>query len=848
MKIAISTICLACLSIISSQAQEKKDFVNASMSIQVDKAGVTIAPHMYGIFFEDINHAGDGGIYAEMVRNRSFEDIRPPEDCQMHGDLAVTPGNFKWFAGVKDSIPSWKLFKAEKAVASMHLDTINPLNKAQLYALRLDIKNAASSKVSIANTGYYGISAKKGENYKLSFYARTNAAQDLTVSLQDDKGTVVASSIVKSIGKNWKKYQLTLNAKETNHKLMLHISASKPGSIWFDMVSLFPENTFKKRENGLRADLMEQLKGMNPKFLRFPGGCVVEGITFENAIQWKETIGDIAERPGRVNLWGYRSTDGLGYHEFLQMSEDLNCEPLFVINVGMTCQARNSYSKPMSELQPMIQDALDAIEYANGPVSSYWGGLRAKHGHPAPFNLKYFEIGNENWGPDYDERYVAFYDAIKAKYPDIITIRAAHPTADKNPLFFPENKGEMLDLHYYRSPDWLFKNNNILDDYPRIGKKLYIGEFACNEKVGTGNLLSALADASFMMAFERNGDIVELASYAPLLEHEDKEGYKWPVNMIHFNNHQIYAIPSYFVQQMFANNLGDVTLAMDFVSDSVSVPTNVKLEGGAIGFDTYSTEAEFDDVVVTSGNDTLYFENFSKESKFPLQVSQGNWKIENGVLRQSDASLFAHAIIGDTAWKNYTLTFKARRIRGSEGFFMTLYHKDEKNWLKWNIGGWNNTQHALEMRNDGSNSYIAPMVPGVIRDNEWYKVQIKVNGLNIICSLNDTVVHNVKLDQNITYQRVFAVATKDNKSNTVILKMVNPFPYEGKINIDLKNAGKINPVAEEILLTSGNLNDNNSFENPLKVSPKKQNINIPASNFTYTMKPGSLSFIRIKLD
>jgi alpha-L-arabinofuranosidase len=823
---------------------------NGSLTINTQKEGVALSPDLYGIFFEDINMAGDGGIYAEMIRNRSFEDIRPPESCLIKGNFAISPGGFRWEYKVKDSIPSWKLVTEGNALGNMHLDTLNKLNAAQLYALKINVTSNDQGRVAVKNEGYWGIACESGKQYNFSFYARSASplTEKLKVTLEDETGKIYASSEIAGISKSWKKYSATLVPNATNNKLKLVFSLSKSNTLWLDMVSLFPVDTWNKRENGMRTDLMQMLSDLKPRFFRFPGGCVVEGVTFENMIRWKTTMGDIAERSGHLNVWGYRTSDGMGMHEFLQVAEDLGAEPLYVINVGITCQARNEFYKPLDELQPMIQDALDALEYANGPVSSKWGALRAKNGHPKPFNLKYLEIGNENWGTKYDERYLRFYDAVKAKYPDIITIRSAHPTADKNPLEFPENKGDILDLHYYRSPDWLFRNHYLLDTYERKDKLIYIGEYACNEKVGRGNLLSGLADASFMLSFERNGDIVRLASYAPLFENEDKDGYKWPVNLIHYNNHQTYAIPSYYVQKMLSENKGDITLVSDFRSDSVKLPGDIKLNGGCIGFDTYSTEAVFDDVLVVSGKDTLLNEDFSKlNTQFPLSFYEGDWVIENGELHQKNTKIFAHAFMGNPMWKNYTATFRAKKIKGAEGFFMTVNQIDEKNCVKWNIGGWNNSQHALEFRSNGISSYPSPMVPGKINDNEWYNVKVEAYNNTVKCYLNGQLVHDVAIPEFNSYQRLYSVVTKDKKSNTIMVKVVNPFESEAKLDIALTGDANVNTDAEEIVLTSDNLNDNNSFNEPLKVSPKTRTVSGISNKFTYTFKPRSLTILKMKI-
>jgi alpha-L-arabinofuranosidase len=340
-----------------------------------------------------------------------------------------------------------------------------------------------------------------------------------------------------------------------------------------------------------------------------------------------------------------------------------------------------------------------------------------------------------------------------------------------------------------------------------------------------------------------------MASYAPLFENEDKEGYKWPVNLIHFNNHQVYAMPSYYVQQMFFGNTGHKVLESTLQSDSVDVPLNYALNGGAIGFDTYSTEAMFDDVCVTANDtgDTIFYENFEgAQTRYPLVAENGNWKIENGVLHQTDASLFAHAHMGDTSWNNYTLTFRAKRIAGNEGFFMTLYRKNDDNWLKWNIGGWNNTQHALELRLNGSSSFIAPMVHGSVRTNEWYRVKVRVEGLHIQCFLNDTLIHDVVLPEKDRFQRIYAVSTFDTTKQELIVKMVNPFNEPAKVYLKIDAALPVEGSAKMITMSGDNPLLTHTFENPRRFVPIESNMNDIKNDMIFYLKANSVTLIKLK--
>jgi alpha-L-arabinofuranosidase len=334
-----------------------------------------------------------------------------------------------------------------------------------------------------------------------------------------------------------------------------------------DMVSLFPKETFKGRENGIRKDLGQMIADMKPAFVRFPGGCYVEGNLMANAFRWKKSIGDIAERSGHMGIWGYYSTGGLGYHEYLQFCEDLGAEPLFVINCGMA----HGDSIPMDQLQEYVQDALDAIEYANGPVDSKWGSLRAKAGHPKPFHLKMIEVGNENGGKLYDERYAVFYDALKARYPEVKIVaneRGGIPTSRPR---------EIVDEHYYSSPEFFMRQARRYDSYDRSNYKVYVGEYATTQSAGLGNVIAALGEAAFMTGLERNGDVVTMASYAPLLVNPNWRG--WNPNAIVFDSSRAYGIPSYHVQTMFAKNRADVVVPVAVESPVAPPPTKARMIG-----------------------------------------------------------------------------------------------------------------------------------------------------------------------------------------------------------------------------------------------------------------------------
>jgi alpha-L-arabinofuranosidase len=543
--------------------------------IVIDAAAprVETSPDLYGIFYEEISRAGEGGLCAELVQNRDFEATNLPEGWRQEGkDIYTALGRHynQWW---DTPTPAWSLVAENGAEGSIALEKDNPLNERNPHSIKMTAAKMGG-RVGVANSGFWGMNIQQGESYDLSFYARTegNRTTALNVSLENEDGSAVAvSGKVDNVGGDWKKYTLALKAIATNSKARLIITQNTEGTIWLDVVSLYPQKTFKG--HGLRVDLCEMLAALKPGFVRFPGGCVVEGASLSSRWNWKESIGDKSERRGLYNVWGYFNTYGLGYHELLQLCEDLDAAPLYVCNAGMSCSARQPSESVQGEaLQPCVQDALDALEYAMGPVTSTWGAKRAKNGHPEPFKIKYIEIGNENGGPVYQENYRVFYDAIKAKYPDIITI------ADQR---IPNAKVEIVDEHFYVNPSRFFDMANQYDNTDRNGPKIYVGEYAVNSGVGNGNLLGALSEAVFMMNMEKNSDIVKMCSYAPLFENVNSR--EWEVNLIRFDNSRVIGRTSYEVQKLFCENKPDQVLKTEVTADNVTLPGDSGSRGGRGG-------------------------------------------------------------------------------------------------------------------------------------------------------------------------------------------------------------------------------------------------------------------------
>ncbi|MFI5386795.1 MAG: alpha-L-arabinofuranosidase C-terminal domain-containing protein, partial [Fimbriimonadales bacterium] len=554
-------------------AMATNPLAKATITVQAGKPGIRISPDLYGIFFEEVNCAGDGGLYAEMVRNRSFEDAEQPA----HWSLVERPRSI--------GTPADEPPKGE-----MTLDKTQSISRENPTSLKLTFAEGAGF-VGASNEGYWGIPVSKGESYSFSCHARSDGSpHDLLVTLEGKDGKPYAKSTLRVDSPYWIDFSRTLTASGDDPDARLVISLDKPGTVWLDMVSLFPATTFKNRPNGLRVDLAEKLTGLRPSFMRFPGGCWVEGDTLAFSQQWKRTVGPLQDRWTQYDLWQYTSTNGLGFHEYLQLCEDTGAAPLFVINCGMSHHG----NVPMSEMDSRVQDALDAIEYANGPVTSQWGALRAKNGHPKPFGLKYLEIGNENGGPAYRERYPLIAKAVKAKYPEIKLIANVWGGYPKGTLT------EIIDEHYYSNPGFFFENADRYDKYDRKGPKVYVGEYAVTEGCGAGNLIAAVSEAAFMTGMERNSDVVEMSSYAPLFANVNHK--TWNPDMICFDNHRSYGTPSYYVQQMFSANRGDHVLPASVDVSGVEKPT---FAPGGIGVGTWGTQAEFKDIKILASEPVI---------------------------------------------------------------------------------------------------------------------------------------------------------------------------------------------------------------------------------------------------
>lgn len=529
--------------------------------IQTKKLGAEIQPTMYGLFFEDINYAADGGLYAELVKNRSFE--------------------------FPQHLMGWKTY------GKVSLMNDGPFERNPHY-VRLSDPGHAHKHTGLDNEGFFGIGVKKGEEYRFSVWARLpqgSTKETLRIELVDtqsmgERQALVAGNLTID-SKDWKKYQMILKPGSTHPKSVLRIFLTSKGTVDLEHVSLFPVDTWKGHENGLRKDLAQALADIHPGVFRFPGGCIVEGTDLETRYDWKKSVGPVENRPLNENRWQYTFTHrffpdyyqsyGLGFYEYFLLSEEMGAAPLPILNCGLSCQYQNNDPKAhveVCDLDNYIQDALDLIEFANGDVNTTWGKVRADMGHPAPFNLKFIGIGNEQWGKEYPERLEPFIKAIRKAHPEIKIVGSSGPNSEGKDFdyLWPEMKRlkvDLVDEHFYRPESWFLAQGARYDNYDRKGPKVFAGEYACHGKGKKWNHYhAALLEAAFMTGLERNADIVHMATYAPLFAHV--EGWQWRPDMIWFDNLNSVRTTSYYVQQLYAQNKGTNVLPLTMNKKNVT--------------------------------------------------------------------------------------------------------------------------------------------------------------------------------------------------------------------------------------------------------------------------------------
>ena len=773
------------LATLSSLAMAQSTF-----TFSTSKRGPVIGPLHYGIFYEEINHAGDGGLYAELIRNGSMEENGSNPD-------------YWWTIGD----------------ANFGISTKNLLNSAQRRAMSLTLKKGGDGT---RNIGYWGVNIVKGRKYRASFWIRTPNSWKgyITLALESFEGADLGHSVVQvEDAGEWTKYTTEITATGSYQLGWFAIRGSHPGTIYLDCVSLMPP-TYKDRPNGMRIDLAEKLEALHPRFMRFPGGCYIEG---GNRYQWRHTIGDIETRQGIYNSnWGYPVTNGMGYHEFLQLSEDLGAEPLFVVNVGMG----HGWYQNYQHIEGFIQEALEAIEYANGDVNTYWGAKRAAAGHPEPFNLRLLEIGNENYNytsdgnndqsDHYAERYYQFYKAIKSKYPDIILIGNSDWGSDY-PTWRNPYPLEIIDEHFYRSPDWFAGMYHKYDNYSRSSNKVYNGEYAVTQDFGTnGTLKAALGEAIYMAGMERNSDVCVMASYAPIFMNENES--QWRPDMIHYNAYTSFGTPSYWAQQMMSSNVGHQNITWTETGNTIDILH------ARLGLGSWGTSVTYSNIKVTSSDGTILLDN-------PGNINSG-------------ASMHGTAQIFDVDTYNATIELDAVKNEGDEGFLVAFAYANDTNYAWWNIGGWGNTQHGVEQSANGSKSTLASAA-GSVEKGKTYHIKIVREGLTTRCYLDNTLVHTATLSSSAG-QKLYLCAALNEAEDTAIVKIINYGGTEEPAKFGFSDA-TINGTARLRVMNNADNYAENTMENPMNVSPKNSSFSVSNGEIAYTVPAFSLSVMTIPL-
>ncbi|MDE7409909.1 MAG: carbohydrate-binding protein [Muribaculaceae bacterium] len=791
--------------------------LSAQVTLNFDaaKRGPMISPLQYGIFYEEINNAGDGGLYAELIRNRCFEDASSPDYWSAIGG------------------------------ATMTLTRSGLMNENRRAALNLKLNGANEG---ILNTGYWGIPVRGGETFRLTVWLKSDNGYKGTMTAAISEKDIVAAtgSTDISLDGKWQKITMSVTAADTDQYIgngQFHLTFSNAGSLTVGMVSLFPK-TYMDRENGCRADLAKMLEGLRPKFVRFPGGCYIEGdgtLEGQRRFEWKKTIGPIEERPGHFNAnWGYPSTDGLGFHEFLQLTEDLGAEPLFVVNVGIG----HGWIKDYTDIDEYIQEALDAIEYCNGDVNTYWGAKRAENGHPEPFNMRLIEIGNENYNFDddrsdhYPERYKAFYDAIKAKYPDITLIGNVEAWGTDDPSWRNSFPVEMVDEHYYRTPKWFESRYNKYDSYDRSGPKVYVGEYAVTDGYGTnGHLRAALGEAVYMQGLENNSDICVMASYAPIFYHEERGG-GWLPDMIRFNHESCFGTPSYYVQQLMPQYLGKQNVRWTEEGNLVNGGEN------RIGLSSWSTTVTYDNIKVTDMEGTVLMQEDFSESAVNWDLPTSNWSVKDGQLCQQSGSEQGRIAFCNTVLPtSYVLELDATKKSGAEGFLVAVNLADRDNYIWWNIGGWNNGQHGLQVCTNGAKSDY-DLKSGNIETGRTYRIRMEVEGTRIKCYLDGELIHDLTLPAD---RNIYVSSSIDDDKKVMYVKLVNTRDQAADVNINMSNARMVS--ASATVLTSSSATDENTMANRFNVAPADLDCPVPEDNaIKLNVHANSLTILTIELD
>ena len=838
---------------------------SATIRVNLHEQKAPVPPTLYGLFMEEISHGFDGGIYAELIRNRSFEEgVLPPgmklvtnQNGALRMELEKLPagvptnrwdipwpwnGNCGW--DTNRALLGWSLLNEGGAKGEMQLTEAHPMNAPSTRSLAMTIAPPEKSegRVGLVNSGYWGIAVQAGTSYRLKCFLRPESyTGSLSATLESKDGTVLARHDFGTIqkGASWQSLSATLKAEGTDPKARFVLSFRGQGALQVDWVSLFPP-TYKNHPNGLRRDLAMLLEEYRPSFIRYPGGCYVEGLSWPSAPDWRTMVYPPEERPGQWGYWQYRSTDGFGYHEFLEFCEDIGAEAMYVAFAGMTVHPENNW--PLEEIQPVLQQTLDAMEYALGPTDSRWGARRAAMGHPKPFPLKYVEIGNEHPPALYGDYYKKFRAAIKAKYPNMTVIMSMY-WSGLNPGAIAragDDAIDMVDEHSYRPSGWIRTHFDYFDQYKRKPWKVYVGEYAHHH--GNGDWSAAMDDSVYLMMLERNGDLVTMSSYAPLFVNVNKRD--WGVNLIEFDSSRSFAHASYYVQKVFNQTRPDVNLATTV--DVTPKPDPARpLLAGKFGLGAWHTATEFKDLRLYDDNGKLLYSDDFQSLEHWDAPGTGQWRAENGVLHQTDKGRSpAMLLLKTPELKTGRVTLKARRVDGNEGFLLFFNASSIDRFLFCNYGAAGNSFSAIQDRGVPEDCAFkgGRSTPGKIETDRWYDLSLVVTKDRAEMTLDGQIVSEARV---VDLPAFFATAGYHKNSKSVVLRATNYQKRPVQARISLDGATAVEAVGQHILIRSGGVQDENSLEHPQRIVPQTQPLGSCAKESSVTLPPLSVNVLII---
>lgn len=791
------------------------------ITIDMEATPVPVNPGLYGLTIEEINRGVEGGLYAELIQNRSFEDGLLPlhSAYDRSRGVLVTPNRWSLQFPRPDSVPGWRRLAPN---TSFTPDMTLPLHERNRRSLAVSVYADGDARGGVVAEGYKGIHIKQGERYHFSFYIRTSSPfpRNIHVALEDSScATLLSDRFELTPSYEWKQYRHVFTASETSRNAVLTISVEGSASFYIDVVSLFPENTWYDRPNGLREDLVTAISALNPQFIRFPGGLFVEGYTNGTFPVWKETVGSVSERRHFWNIWGYGSSNGMGYHEYLQLCEDLNAEPVYVINSGVTNQDRRPRYEVITEMPKLVQDALDAIAYANAPADSLLGELRAKNGHPEPFNLKYIEIGSENYGSEYKKRFQLFKEGINKVYPEVIVISSS-PLTDKL-------RGEWIDTHLYADPDFFTSNSTrYRQDRPSLNRpSVFIGEMGVTcEKFG-GTLKAAIGEACFLIGAEENPLMVKTIAFAPLLGNADYAIYRYP--LMTFRKDSIVYSPSYHLLQLFASHRGDL-----IYPTKVETYSKPYVKPGRASIELFDNSYEIKNVRIDGA---------APES---TDILSGGWTTGGNQLVPAP-NRWNYILLGDGEAYNYEFSATIKRTKGSDPIQLRIRDNGLEGEQRSHIGVTMGEEYCQFYIQSGSvKDTLATPVRFPFVSHREYTVSIKAVDDLLQCRIDGELIYEARLKP---LPSLVAIATLEEEENLLLLKVVNTTNHEEKTEFDIRGITVDNDI--EIIELTGKPEQRNTFLTPDLIYPVTKmhtfQIGMP---MTYRFPPNSITLIKMQLE